>query len=57
MSALLLITIVMMVAATMAGVFTVNINITNRVANSSVALSEAEMRTLTDMSERAPAYY
>ena len=42
MSALLLITIVMMVAATMAGVFTVNINITNRVANSSVALSEAE---------------
>lgn len=42
MSALLLITMVMLIAATMAGVFTLNVNITNRVSNSSVALSEAE---------------
>jgi hypothetical protein len=42
MSALLLITIVMLVAATMAGVFTMNMNITNRVSNGSIALSEAE---------------
>jgi hypothetical protein len=42
MSALLLITIVMIIATTMAGVFTMNINITNRVSNASIALSEAE---------------
>lgn len=42
MSALLLVTIVVTVAAVMAGVFTLNINITNRVSNASVALSEAE---------------
>lgn len=42
MSALLLITIVMIIATTMAGVFTMNMNITNRVSNGSVALSEAE---------------
>ena len=42
MTALLLITIVMVVAATMAGVFTMNMNITQRVSNGSIALSEAE---------------
>lgn len=42
MSALLLITIVLLVAATMAGVFTMNMNITQRISNGSVALSEAE---------------
>lgn len=42
MSTLLLITIVMLVAATMAGVFTMNMNITQRVSNGSIALAEAE---------------
>lgn len=42
MSALLLITIIMLIAATMAGVFTMNMNITQRVSNGTVALSEAE---------------
>lgn len=42
MSALLLVTIVVIIATVMAAVFTLNINITNRVSNGSVALSEAE---------------
>ena len=41
-SVLLLVTIVLMVAATMAGVFTMNMNITQRVSNGSMALAEAE---------------
>ncbi len=42
MSTLLLVTIVLLVAATMAGVFTLNMNITQRVSNGTVALNEAE---------------
>lgn len=42
MSTLLLTTIVLLVAATMAGVFTLNMNITQRVSNGTIALSEAE---------------
>ena len=42
MSALMLMTIVIMVAATMAGVFTLNMNVTQRVSNGNVALAEAE---------------
>lgn len=42
MSTLLLVTIVVSVAAAMAGMFTLNISLTNRVSNGSVALSEAE---------------
>ena len=42
MSTLLLTTIVLLVAATMAGVFTLNMNMTQRVSNGTIALSEAE---------------
>lgn len=42
MSTLLLVTVVMLVAATMAGVFTMNMNITQRISNGTVALNEAE---------------
>jgi len=42
MTVLLLVTIILLVAATMAGVFTLNMNITQRVSNGSIALAEAE---------------